>query len=145
MNARLRDPVLSILAAVLLPLIFVGFQGLLARYSAASILLLRHAMNDRAAVDAVVYTFGIVGSALSAALLILPLGYLVTWRPWIVGMAVSMLAALQLAITSSNVTVNNYVEYASLIIFCGLAADVGGRVGAERKRKPRSPGLREGR
>jgi hypothetical protein len=63
-----------------------------------------------------------------------PLGLWLTWRPWLIGTAVSMLAVLLLMTTLQIPAPNNYVEYLSLIAFSALAAEFASRT--KRTRRP---------
>ena len=128
MNEKIRTFIIAAIAAVLLPFVFVAFQGFLARYHATSIIAFENIIGKSEAHFLIIYCYGIIGSALSATLITLPLGMWVTHRPWFVGAIVGVVSILQLAILSQDVATNNYVEYMSLIIFSSLAPEVGRRI-----------------
>ena len=128
MNDKIRTLIFSVVAAVLLPFVFVAVQGILARQHANSILALTNIIGSSAAVHSIIYGYGILGSALSATLIALPLGLLLTRRPWLFGAAVGIVFVVQLALESRGIALSNSVEYLSLIGFSSLAADVGSRI-----------------
>jgi len=135
MSAKIRNLLLTAVAVLLLPLIFTAIQGLLARYIVPSILTVPHIVSKTAATVSVVYAYGVLGSALSAMLLIVPLGLWLTWRPWLFGTIVGMLAVVELAAVFQRNDLSNYVEYASLIVFSILAAEIGSSIQRARRMK----------
>ena len=49
MKLQIRDLLLSVIAAVILPLLFVAIEGAMARYSASGMVALRSTVGDRMA------------------------------------------------------------------------------------------------
>jgi hypothetical protein len=135
MNKTFRNLLLTVIGVALLPLIFTAIQGLLARFTVPSILILPHALPKATAISSVIYVYGVIGSAVSAMLLLIPLGLWVNWRPWLTGATVGVLGVVELAVLAQGGGALNYVEYASLIVFSIVAAEIGGYIRRARNAK----------
>lgn len=117
---------LVLVAALILPLLFVAVQAWLARLHAPTLQELHPTMDLPAARAVVLYGYGIAGSAVSA-LVALPLGGLGPRRAAPAGFAAGALAVLQLALMQPEWTGVNSAERISLILFGALYAQLGSR------------------
>jgi hypothetical protein len=126
MNQRIRDVALSVIAAAVLPFVFVALQSLLAHYSAATILAVADIVGRKVAILSVVYSFGVIGALTSAIVVALPLGWALKQRPYLTGVIVGLVAAGYLgAISSGELSVGALLEFAILVIGASLAAGLG--------------------
>jgi hypothetical protein len=120
-----RDIILAAIAAVVLAFVFVVLQGLLARHTVGPMLALWNILGGKAAALSVICVYGAIGSALSATLIALPLGWTLTSRPYPIGAIVGLSAVILLTLNAPDIGPGQYVEYPSLVIFSSLAAGLG--------------------
>ncbi len=134
MNEEAKSMILAAIAAAVLFFVYTFVQGFLALYVVAGINAVKSMLGYRGATLFIIYTFGVLGSALSAMLINIPLGLLLTGRPWVIGAAVGVAVAVALALIYANMARNSFAdsvtvaEVASLIIFSSLAAGLGNRM-----------------
>jgi hypothetical protein len=132
-----RDICLTVIASFIFLFLVTVIRGLMALTETDLILALLKVVSSKTALYIVAYSVGVAGSLLSAAALI-PLGWVVSRRPYLIGAIVGLSTELYVASTLfanpkwDVVTGIFFVEFVSLVVASSLATGFGWRLKTRR-------------
>lgn len=121
-----------IVAAAALVVVNVVALSFLAEYFVAQIDAVAKILGSHVATMLVIYGNTIIISAACATLVNFPLGFMLTYRPWIVGGIVGTLAATTIFLMSPSHLDDILVDCIMLAVCSSLAAQLGSRMKSAR-------------